>query len=135
MPASPTASTSRWLFSQPPNARNCMKSRASLRCGCPSFIPPFPPRSGGSGPRRGVWGGGGMWILAWRAGPRYMGSKRALVYNVYVEAGYRRRGLARRIMDGIHDYCREHGIASIALNASRDGRELYDALGYIVAPN
>src|SRR5438128_12380948 len=52
MPASPTASTSRWLFSQPPNARNCMKSRAFDRCGCPSFIPPFSLRSGGSGPRR-----------------------------------------------------------------------------------
>ena len=82
-----------------------------------------------------IVGGGGMSILPWPPGPRYMGSKLAFIYNVYVEAGYRRRGLARRIMDAIHDYCREHGIASIALNASRDGRELYDALGYIVAPN
>jgi GNAT superfamily N-acetyltransferase len=82
-----------------------------------------------------IVGGGGMTILPWPPGPRFMGSTLAFVYNVYVDAGYRRRGLARRIMDAIHDYCREHGIKSIALNASRDGRELYDALGYVVAPN
>jgi GNAT superfamily N-acetyltransferase len=82
-----------------------------------------------------IVGGGGMTILSWPPGPRYMGNKLAFVYNVYVEAGYRRRGLARRIMDAIHDYCRGHGIKSVALNASRDGRELYDSLGYVVAPN
>ena len=82
-----------------------------------------------------IVGGGGMTILPWPPGPRYMGSTLAFVYNVYVEAGYRRRGLARRIMDAIHDYCREHGINSIALNASRDGRELYEALGDDLAPN
>ena len=46
------ASASGWLSVQPPNASNCRNSRSLDRCGCPSFIPPFSLRSGGSGPRR-----------------------------------------------------------------------------------
>jgi GNAT superfamily N-acetyltransferase len=82
-----------------------------------------------------VVAGGGISILPWPPGPRSLGTQLAFVYNVYVEPEHRRRGVARRIMDAIHDYCRGHGIGSVALNASRDGKELYDAIGYVVAPN
>jgi len=82
----------------------------------------------------GVAAGGGITILPWPPGPRYMGTRLAFVYNVYTEAGHRRRGLARRIMDTIHDWCRENGIASVALNASRDGLPLYQAMGYVESP-
>jgi hypothetical protein len=37
-------------------------------------------------------------------------------------------------MDAIHAWCREAGIASVALNASQDGQPLYEALGYEVSP-
>ena len=79
--------------------------------------------------------GGGISILPWPPGPLYMTSRLAFVYNVYTERAHRRRGLARLIMDAIHDWCRETGIASLALNASTDGRPLYEAMGYQVAPN
>jgi len=78
--------------------------------------------------------GGGITILPWPPGPRYMGNKLAFVYNVYTEPAHRRRGLARRLMDEIHAWCREAGITSLALNASADGRPLYEAMGYQVAP-
>jgi len=34
-------------------------------------------------------------------------------------------------MEAIHLWCRGAGITSMALNASRDGQPLYEALGYV----
>ena len=82
-----------------------------------------------------VIAGGGITVLPWPPGPQSMGDRLAFVYNVYVEAPHRRRGLARLIMDAIHAFCREAGITSVALNASRDGLPLYESMGYGVSPN
>ena len=82
-----------------------------------------------------VAGGGGITILPWPPGPQYLGDRLAFVYNVYTDAAHRRRGLGRRIMDTIHGWCREEGIGSIALNASRDGKSLYQSMGYAESPN
>lgn len=81
-----------------------------------------------------VAAGGGLTVLPWPPGPRYMGDRLAFVYNVYTEAAHRRRGLARLIMDTIHHWCRDNGIASVALNASRDGLPLYQSMGYVESP-
>jgi GNAT superfamily N-acetyltransferase len=82
-----------------------------------------------------IAGGGGATIIPWPPGPQYMGTQLAFVYNVYTEPAHRRRGLARQLMEAIHEWCREHGVTSIALNASRDGQPLYEALGYVVTPS
>src|SRR5262249_43166825 len=74
-----------------------------------------------------VVAGGGATIIPWPPGPSYPGEKLAFVYNVYVEPTHRRRGLARLVMDTIHRWCRDHGVASVALNASRDGQPLYES--------
>jgi GNAT superfamily N-acetyltransferase len=79
--------------------------------------------------------GGGITILPWPPGPRYMGDRLAFAYNVYTEPAHRRRGLARLIMETIQAWCGEHGVTSIALNASRDGQPLYQALGYSESPS
>jgi GNAT superfamily N-acetyltransferase len=79
--------------------------------------------------------GGGITILPWPPGPRYMSDRLAFVYNVYTEPAHRRRGLARLIMDTIHGWCRDAGITSVALNASREARPLYEAMGYQVSPH
>ena len=84
---------------------------------------------------RVIVGGGGISILPWPPGPRYLGGRLAFVYNVYTERNHRRRGIARLIMDAIHVWCRENGIGSLALNASEFGRSLYEELGYQVAPS
>lgn len=81
-----------------------------------------------------IVGGGGMTILPWPPGPRYMGHRLGFVYNVYVEHAHRRRGLATRIMEAIHAHCREHGIPFLALNASHDGLPLYREIGYVESP-
>ena len=82
-----------------------------------------------------VAGGGGITIIPWPPGPRYAGDRLAFVYNVYTEPPHRRRGLARRIMDTIHTWCRDEGITSMALNASPDGKPLYESMGYAESPS
>ena len=77
-----------------------------------------------------VVAGGGTTVLPWPPGPQHPGGHIAFVYNVYTDAAHRRRGLARRVMDAIHAWCRGAGIQSIALNASLDGRPLYESMGY-----
>ena len=79
--------------------------------------------------------GGGLSILPWPPGPSYMGDKIAMVYNVYTEPAHRGRGLARLVMETIHTWAAEHGITSVALNASDDGRPLYESMGYQMTPN
>src|SRR4051812_17040817 len=82
-----------------------------------------------------VAAGGGITVLPWPPGPQYAGDRLAFVYNVYTEPAHRRQGLARRLMDIIHLWCRENGITSVALNASRDGKPLYQAMGYAESPS
>jgi GNAT superfamily N-acetyltransferase len=74
--------------------------------------------------------GGGITTLPWPPGPRYQGDRLAFVYNVYTEPAHRGRGLARRVMAAIHEWCHEEGITSLALNASQAGEPLYTSLGY-----
>ena len=82
-----------------------------------------------------IVGGGGMTVLPWPPGPWYAGGRIAFVYNVYVAPSHRRRGIARQLMQTIHDWCRQNGIGVIGLNASPEGRPLYEAMGYQPAAN
>jgi len=79
--------------------------------------------------------GGGLSVLPWPPGPHYMGTRIGVVYNVYTEPAHRRRGLARLIMETIHAWCRDARISSVALNASADGRPLYESMGYQLPSN
>ena len=82
-----------------------------------------------------VVGGGGISVLPWPPGPQYPGDRLAFVYNVYTDAPHRRRGLGRLVMDAIHAWCRDNGVMSMALNASRRGQPLYQSLGYAESPS
>ncbi len=99
--------------------------------------PPRDPPGAGSGGEPGgpIVAGGGITLLPWPPGPREMGGRLAFVYNLYTEPAHRRRGLARRIMGTIHDWCRGADVPVVALNASRDGQPLYEAMGYQVFPH
>jgi GNAT superfamily N-acetyltransferase len=82
-----------------------------------------------------VISGGGITIVPWPPGPQYLGGRLAFVYNVYTEPDHRRRGLGKMIMEAIHAWCREERIGSLALNASRFGQPMYEALGYSLTPS
>jgi GNAT superfamily N-acetyltransferase len=84
---------------------------------------------------RTIVAGGGATLIPWPPGPFYPGSRLAFVYNVYTEPEHRGRGLGRRVMNAVHEFCRAEGILSVALNASDFGRPLYEAMGYAVTPS
>ncbi len=54
----------------------------------------------------------------------------AYVNGVFVYAEYRRRGIARRLMEMTVAWARERGCSQVRLRASDQGRPLYSALGF-----
>ncbi len=56
--------------------------------------------------------------------------RQALVLNVYTEPPYRRRGMARHLMDEILQWARNAKVDSLVLHAARDGRPLYEQLSF-----
>lgn len=59
------------------------------------------------------------------------GGEQALILNVYCEPEHRRRGLARALMEAMLEWCKGERIAKVVLHASREGRPLYESLGFI----
>ncbi len=83
-----------------------------------------------------VVAGAGITLLKWPPGPSAIASDRiAFVYNVYTDPAHRQRGLARRLMETVHAWCKEHHVGAVALNASAAARRLYESQGYRPAPS
>jgi GNAT superfamily N-acetyltransferase len=77
-----------------------------------------------------VAGGGGVLLCPWPANPREACTERAVILNVYTELGFRRRGVARQVMQVILEWIKAHGLASVNLHASDEGRYLYESMGF-----
>jgi GNAT superfamily N-acetyltransferase len=58
------------------------------------------------------------------------GGEEAYILNVYVHPQYRRRGLARRLIQAILLWCEQRQCARVALHASEAGEPLYTSLGF-----
>lgn len=56
--------------------------------------------------------------------------RRGHIMNVYTAEGYRRQGIARRLMLALHAEAERRGLTEITLDATDEGRLLYTALGY-----
>ena len=56
-----------------------------------------------------------------------------MILNVYTLPTHRQRGLARRLLETLHEWCRAEGIERVVLNASVFGKPLYDSMGYVVS--
>jgi GNAT superfamily N-acetyltransferase len=78
-----------------------------------------------------VVAGGGMVIVPFPPGPLDPNPRRAWILNMYTDLEYRRRGLARRLMELMIEWCRKEGFASVSLHASDAGRPLYELLGFV----
>ena len=75
--------------------------------------------------------GAGVWLIPdYPPNPNDASTRRGLVLNVYTEPGYRKRGLARRLMATVMDWCREQGLKTLILHASDEARPLYESLGF-----
>lgn len=54
-----------------------------------------------------------------------------IVLNVYVEHEWRRRGIARELMNRVIAWARTGAIVRLVLHPSSDGRPLYVAMGFV----
>lgn len=77
--------------------------------------------------------GGGLIVIPWPPGPISMDPRCGFIFNVYTQPSHRKQGLARRLMEAMHDWCKAEGIERVVLNASPFGKPLYDQIGYVVA--
>jgi GNAT superfamily N-acetyltransferase len=74
--------------------------------------------------------GGAIIISPWPAHPYDLECRRATILNVYTDRDYRRRGIARQLLETMIAWCRQEGFARVDLHASKDGRHLYESLGF-----
>ena len=77
-----------------------------------------------------VVAGAGAVLLDWgptRANPC---GQMARVVNVFTAEGWRRRGIARALLEAVLKDCEVRGIREFNLAASPDGQSLYAALGF-----
>lgn len=73
----------------------------------------------------------GLLILDWPPHPfDPTGETRAYLLNVFVDPAYRRRGLARSLIELSLAEARRRNIRVVSLHASREGAPLYEHLGF-----
>jgi GNAT superfamily N-acetyltransferase len=77
-----------------------------------------------------VVGGGAILISPWPSHPYDQQCRRATILNVYVDPGFRRQGVARRLVQTMIDWCKKDGFVSVTLHYSDEGRALYESLGF-----
>ena len=77
-----------------------------------------------------VAGGGGVLLCPWPASPQDPCTERAVILNVFTEPEFRKRGIARQVMLAILAWVRQQGLRSVNLHASKEGRTLYEKLGF-----
>ena len=80
--------------------------------------------------------GGGVQLRSLLPRPNASGDglllgREGLVLNVYTVPGWRRRGVAKQIMDTIIAWAAEAGIVRLVLSASPAGRSLYEHMGFV----
>ena len=71
-----------------------------------------------------------MFGVDWPAHMVGSGSRRGNILNVYTEPGFRRRGLARCLVEAALHWCKANEIDIVILHASQEGRRLYESLGF-----
>jgi ribosomal protein S18 acetylase RimI-like enzyme len=77
-----------------------------------------------------VAAGAGLWLMDWPPHVLGAGPRRGNILNVYTERAFRRRGLARALMEVALAWCRENQVDLVILHASPEGRALYESMGF-----
>jgi ribosomal protein S18 acetylase RimI-like enzyme len=71
-----------------------------------------------------------MWLYPMLPRPGVPHDWHGYVTNVYTRPAYRRRGLARRLMEALADAARQHGATQLSLETTPEAQHLYFRLGY-----
>jgi ribosomal protein S18 acetylase RimI-like enzyme len=74
---------------------------------------------------------GGVVIDRHPPGPNNLSGQIGYIMNMSTVPAYRRRGLARRILETMLAWLQEQGVQRITLHASDMGRSLYQRLGFV----
>ena len=74
--------------------------------------------------------GAGVITFDYPPSPRDPSPQRPMVVNVYTERAHRRKGIARKLMEIVIDWCRSMQFGSVMLHASDEGRPLYESQGF-----
>jgi ribosomal protein S18 acetylase RimI-like enzyme len=77
-----------------------------------------------------VVAGGFVLVSPWPSHPYDGQCRRATILNMNTDPEFRRRGVARRLMQTMIGWCRQEGFVSVDLHASNKGRPLYESLGF-----
>jgi GNAT superfamily N-acetyltransferase len=77
-----------------------------------------------------VVAGGAVILVPWPSHTYDGECRRANILNVYTYPEFRRKGIARQLMEFMIEWCRNQGLAMVYLHASQDGRALYESLGF-----
>jgi GNAT superfamily N-acetyltransferase len=81
-----------------------------------------------------IIGGIGLMLLDWPPHPFHpASSQRGYILNVFVEPAWRRHGLATQLMQRADEEFRRRGINYIVLHASKQGRPVYERLGWLAS--
>lgn len=75
-------------------------------------------------------GSGGVVIDQHPPGPGNLSGQIGYIMNVVTTPRYRRRGIARQIMQAMLEWLAERGVRCMALHATEMGRPLYVELGF-----
>lgn len=82
-------------------------------------------------PSRAIVAGAGLWLQDWPPNLFDQQPYRGYILNVYTEPDYRRRGLARMLVQTINGWCARQGMTTVSLHASAQGRPIYESLGFL----
>jgi GNAT superfamily N-acetyltransferase len=76
-------------------------------------------------------GSGGVVVDQHPPGPNNLSGRVGYVMNVVTVPGYRRRGIARRVMEAILRWLAAQDVRRITLHATEVGRPLYEQFGFV----
>src|SRR5271156_2769913 len=77
-----------------------------------------------------VVAGGGIVIVPWAGYPGERHSARVWILNMYTEPHARRRGIAKKLVTIMTQWCRDEEFGAVSLHASPAGRLVYETLGF-----
>ncbi|HEV2226941.1 MAG TPA: GNAT family N-acetyltransferase [Nitrososphaerales archaeon] len=75
-------------------------------------------------------GGATLWLREVQPYPGFAGGKVPYLMSVYTEPEFRGRGVATLVIKRAMDWANERGFHSMSLHASKDGRKIYESLGW-----
>ncbi len=76
-------------------------------------------------------GSGGVVFDQHPPGPTNLSGRVGYIMNVVTVPRYRRRGVARRIMQAMIKWLAEQGVQNMSLHATEPGRPMYRELGFV----